>query len=1252
MVNWTKEQEEAIYTEGSDILVAAAAGSGKTAVLVERIIQKLLKKTNPVDIDSLLVVTFTNAAAQEMMNRVGLALEKALADDPTSIHLKKQLSLLQRASISTLHSFCLDIVRQYAYMLDIDPGFRIADDMETDLMQQEILDDLFEEWYGGEGINQERFFSVVDRFSSDRNDADVEDLLLTVYTFAIQNPWPEYWLDQLSNVYDIPEEWTEADLPWLGIMKQEVQNQFLAIEQEMSMAMNIARETDGPVQYIDTIDADLSMLMKAMKLLDSWEELQAFMEKSKFKTLSSKKQDVDEMKKEKVKALRNSYKKRWNEMKQDWFSRNLAGHVKDMRELAPVIQQLAELVKIFKNRFTQKKKETAVVDFSDLEHYCLQLLMAEGSTPKHIVPSNVAKNLQAQYSELLVDEYQDTNLVQETILTLIRNQIGAGNMFMVGDVKQSIYRFRHAEPTLFIQKYKRFSDADHPGKRIDLARNFRSREHVLHGANYIFRQILDEQLGEINYDKEAELIYGNNSYDDLPFSTPNPELLIIDREHPEEKENNSNQEENYLDLEKAQLEARAYARKIKEWIGHKDGKAIQVVDKETGTQRDVNYRDIVILLRSMTWAPIIADELKQQGIPVYAELSTGYFEAIEIKVMLSLLKIIDNPRQDIALASVLRSPIVGLDENELAAIRLAGKRLSFYDALKQFTKQSTGIAVNKANRFLEQLNRFRLAARQGALSELIWQIYSETGYYDFVGGMPGGRQRQANLRALYDRARGYESTSFRGLFRFLRFIERMEERGDDLGAARALSEQEDVVRIMTIHKSKGLEFPIVILGAMDKQFNMQDLRQRYLLHKDLGFASKYIDPVKRITYPTLFYHALQKEKQRELLAEEMRVLYVALTRAKEKLVMVGNVSSFEKKQEKWQQMIDYPEWVLPAHFRMEAKTYLDWVGPALVRHECTGKLRTGGLTDAILNDIRLDPSNWDISIIHGSELANLKDSTVDLDLQLKDHIDAWEPVEVDDHHLDQLVANRLTFQYNYQDAVRSRAKQSVTEIKRQQQIKDEYSSDQLVQPYRAPIVKRPAFMQKKKTLSPVEKGTAMHTVMQHLPFDQQMGTFEIKEFIEMLVDKEILRKQEAEVVDVAAIGEFLNTDIATLMKNTASVRREVPFSLTLPASQVYAAWTSKEEEQVLIQGIVDCLIQEEDGWIILDYKTDTIMEEVTDRTIEKLIQRYHVQVNLYRHAVEQIWKQPVKAAYLYFFSKKLLLEVPIESLQNKNEHSV
>lgn len=1242
MVQWTKEQEQAIYTSGTNILVAAAAGSGKTAVLVERIIQKLLNKENPVDIDALLVVTFTNAAAQEMRNRVGLALEKALESEPHSIHLKKQLSLLQRASISTLHSFCLDVVKQYAYLLDIDPGFRIGDGMEMDLIKQDVLDDLFEEWYGDETGKVEEFFAVVDRFSSDRSDVDVEQLILDLYHFSVQNPQPEQWLDSLAEAYQIPEDWQEEDLEFLDILKYEVRNQFTALREQMEQAMEIARETDGPYAYIETIEADLKGLSEAEEHMDSWDNLTAYMSAYKFARLSSKKMDCNEDKKDAVKKLREVYKNNFNKIKENWLSRTLDRHIADMRELYPVVKKLTELVKEFKDRFTSIKREKALVDFSDLEHYCLELL-SDNEEADAIKPSSVAKYFQEKFVEVLVDEYQDTNLVQETIIRLVSKQEEPGNIFMVGDVKQSVYRFRHAEPGLFLEKYKRFATEEDSGIRIDLASNFRSREEVLAGTNYIFRQVLDEALGEINYDQAAELIYGNKSYDDAPIDQPEAELYLIDGEKEEVSgfvTNDENGEsEDFRDLEKAQIEARSYADQIKNWIG-KEGKPFLVFDKETGSQRPAQYRDIVILLRSMTQAPVIVDELKKQGIPVYAEVSQGYFEAIEIKIMMSLLKVIDNPRQDIPLASVLRSPIVGLNEDELANIRMANRQASYYEALQEYEKANNNETTEKINFFLSRLEQFRRASREGALSELIWDIYRETGYYDFVGGMPGGRQRQANLRALYDRARGYESTSFRGLFRFLRFIERMEERGDDLGVARALSEQEDVVRIMTIHKSKGLEFPIVIVGSMDKQFNLRDLSQKYLLHKDYGFATKYIDPVKRLSYTTLYYEAVKRKKLREQLAEEMRVLYVALTRAREKLVMVGYVNSLEKKLESWDQMLDHHDWVLPEHYRIDKKSYLDWVGPALIRHEHSEALRSREPSDHLLTEIRKDASKWKVTILHASELTNLESTDEEEKEQLKKHIESWEPVPHEKEGQREVVDARLNYRYPDEEATVTRAKQTVTEIKRQREMFDEYSGDQLIKDYKPPIVKRPNFLQKEKKLSAAEKGTAMHTVMQHLPLDRPLYADEIVEQIDRLVAREILIAEEAEEINIEAIQHFYQTPLAEYIMTVKEVYREAPFSLMLDATEVYPSFDPEKNEKVLIQGVIDCLIPKDDGWIILDYKTDMINEPISDALIEKLRKRYETQLTLYRSAVERIWKQPVKEAYLYFFDKQLFIEVP------------
>ncbi|UOR13178.1 helicase-exonuclease AddAB subunit AddA [Halobacillus amylolyticus] len=1232
MVSWTKEQERAIYTEGTNVLVAAAAGSGKTAVLVERIIQKLLHKTSPVNIDSLLVVTFTNAAAQEMRNRVGQALSQALEENPGSQHLKKQLSLVQNASISTLHSFCMEVVRRNAYLLDLDPGFRIADDIEADLIRQEVLEDLFEDWYGKEGEERERFFDVVDRFSSDRSDVDVEKLVLNLYTFAMQNPWPEQWLDEMVDMYKVDQVENEDELVWLSHLKRDVTSQLHAIEAEAYQMLELTREPDGPSSYGETAVQDLEMIQQAKGAhAVSWNELQNYISTSKFATLSRKKMECDEAKKERAKDIRSGYKKRWNDMKDEWFQRTLDSYLKDMHELHPVMEQLAVVIKDFHERYRLLKKEKALVDFSDLEHYCLQILLDESSTKENPVPSSVARSFHDQFTEVLIDEYQDTNLVQETLLRLLTDGQNAGQLFMVGDVKQSIYRFRHAEPSLFLTKYKSYGESPDAGERIDLARNFRSRKQVLDATNYIFRQLLDEDVGEMEYEPEAELIYSNTIYDEWTSDDAKAELLIIDRETKDEDAEN---EEGYEDLEKAQIEARAYGENIRKWLGHGKETPLMVVDKTTSMKRPVQYRDIVILMRSMTWAPTIVDELKKQGIPVYAELSTGYFEAIEVKVMLNLLKVIDNPMQDIPLASVLKSPIVGLDEDELMQLRLENQKVSYYESIRAYHDQPE--TRRKVQHFLQQLGSFRERARQGALADLIWEIFRETGYYDFVGGMPGGRQRQANLRALYDRAKSYESTSFRGLFRFLRFIERMEERGDDLGAARALGEQEDVVRIMTIHKSKGLEFPVVILGAMDKQFNMMDLNNRYLLHKDYGFGSRYINPEKRLMYPTLAYHALKRIKLRELLAEEMRVLYVALTRAKEKLLMIGNVASFEKKQQKWETFIERKDWVLPPHDRLDAKSYLDWVGAALIRHQDTESLRAEHMMVKTAEAIEKDASQWQVMLKHKKDYAELSELEKQRDEQVYEHISDWTPVPTETDH--EFITARLNYQYPHKKAATSRAKQSVTEIKRQREIKDEYSSDQLLTPHRSPIVKRPRFMQEDQSLTAGEKGSAMHTVMQHIPLQKDHTVEDVIEFVEQLVMRELLRREEADVIDAEAIANFFQTPIGKLAQEAKYVEREVPFSMTLPAHEVYKDWQEPTEEKVFIQGVIDAMIPYKEGWLILDYKSDAITK-AHEEAPEQLKERYQTQLQLYKTALEKIWKQPVVRSCLYFFNGSLLVEV-------------
>ncbi|PKR78308.1 helicase-exonuclease AddAB subunit AddA [Halalkalibacillus sediminis] len=1238
-MKWTDEQQLAIDEDGKDILVAAAAGSGKTAVLVERIIQKMLREDEPYNIDEMLVVTFTNAAAQEMRTRVGAALEKSLQANPSSFHLKKQLSLIQRANISTLHSFCMEVVRKYSYQLDLDPNFRILDDIEADLLRTDIMQEILEEWYGKSEEEQNSFYKLVDSFSSDRDDAEVESLILKVYEFSMQNPWPIEWLDQLEESYTIGEDSTLDDLVWMPVVRDDLHESLEAIRFDIEQALSIAQDVDGPYHYAETLEADLQQVLAIQESLKSpWDKLSVTVqENASFGKLSGKKAECNEDLKEAVKDIRKRYKDRMQKLKERWFERRQESLLEDLNHLKPLIHQLVILVKEFHERFRKAKADDAMVDFSDLEHYCLKILLSDSAKPDQLIGSEVAHQYQNQFREVLIDEYQDTNLVQETILQLLTQGNHAGQLFMVGDVKQSIYRFRHAEPTLFMNKYKMFQQPEHNSLRIDLARNFRSRKEVLDGTNYIFRQLLDERVGEMEYEEDAELIYSNRVYDTLTDTDVDAEVQIISRENIEDE----SVSDDWKYLEKAQLEARTYAEKIQSWIGTDDSKPMTIIDKETGQQRSMQYRDIVILMRSMTWAGVIVEELKQMGIPVYAELSAGYLDAIEIQVMINVLKTIDNPQQDIPLASVLKSPIVQISEDDLAKIRLAGKKESFYQAMKNYVIGGEDEQlIRRLERFLSQLDGWRKEAQYGALSQLIWHIYQETGYFEFVGGTPGGKQRQANLRALYDRARTYENSSYRGLFRFLRFIERMEERGEDLAAARALGEQEDVVRIMTIHKSKGLEFPAVILGASDKNFNKKDIQSKFLLHKDLGFGSKYMNLDKRIMYSTFPMEALKVAMTREMLAEEMRVLYVALTRAKEKLCIVGTVNDWDKRLEKWNEVLSHREWVLPPHSRTDQATYLNWIGLSLARHHSAEMIHQQQLRSEVPKNITLDDSKWQIHVRHASELMNPDWVTATRDENLRQAITEWREELLPKRSSNfSEVDRRLTFSYPYSNSMKKRAKQTVTELKRLREVPDDYTSTDLIRKQSKSSLSRPRFMQSDPSqLKANEVGSAMHTVMQHIDFNRSWDAQELDEFISGLVWKEILRDEEAEVIDKQAIIDFFQSELGPLIGQATRMERELPFTMQLQASEIYPDWDGQEEEAVLVQGVIDCLIQTDQGWYLIDYKTDHILGAVTEEKRQELQDRYNVQVELYQRAVESIWNIELEGVYLYFFDKNLVIK--------------
>ncbi|MBD3110284.1 helicase-exonuclease AddAB subunit AddA [Bacillus sp. AGMB 02131] len=1222
-MTWTSDQWKAIWASDQDILVAAAAGSGKTAVLVNRIIFKLLSEQ--VNVDELLVVTFTNASAAEMRHRIAEALEGAIKKNPDSQHLRKQLSLINRASISTLHSFCLEVIRKYYYEIEIDPGFRIADTTEAEILKDEMLDELLEEQYGIE--NNESFFQLVDAFSSDRNDLELQNIVRTLHEFSSSHPYPEEWLDEMVTMYDIHDDTAIDDLPFASALKYYVKLQLSAARDSIEEALRITKMPGGPASRAETLDKDLQLLEKLEAVSEqSWQAMFEAMSGVKFSTLKKATGDVDEELDKQCKKLRDQTKKLIQDLQKELFTRRPESYLKDMKQLKGNIAMLAELVKQFKQKYNQEKRERGIVDFSDLEHYCLAIF-AEKTEDGQVKPSRIALKYRKHFKEVLVDEYQDTNLVQETILKLVsKDSEYEGNMFMVGDVKQSIYRFRLAEPNLFLGKYNRYRhDGVDGGLRIDLNKNFRSRKEVLDGTNFLFKQLMGVTVGEIEYDEDAELKKGAKYPENESFPI---EVQFINQNSQESDVEYEDTDFEAEELENVQLEARLLAKSIKEMINEKR----QITDLKTGMKRAVTYRDIVILMRSMTWTPGIMEEFKKQGIPIYGNLSSGYFEATEVAIMMSLLKVIDNPLQDIPLASVLRSAIVGLNEEQLAQIKMTERSGAFYDALIRFTK----LGENETNKdyykkvcsFVNQLQEWRELARQQSLADLIWQLYRDTKFYSYVGGMPGGKQRQANLRALFDRARQYEESSFRGLFRFLRFIERMQQRGDDLGAARALSEQEDVVRIMTIHSSKGLEFPVVFVAGLARQFNMMDLRKSYLLDKEFGFACSYTNPNLRITYPSLPQIAFKKKKQLEMIAEEMRVLYVALTRAKEKLVLIGTLKDSEKSLEKWRKAATHNDWLLKDYIRATAKSYSDWIGPALARHNQNENIYNVSLSPT-LSDIAKHPSDWKLEIIEASALQTDQNLGEETDAVIWEAIKVNKPVDITSP-FDEKIKQQLNWKYENEAAASHLSKQTVTEIKRQFESVDRESGSQLIRPQKS-LYDRPAFMQE-KSLSSAEKGTIMHMVMQQINLREPQSEASLEVLKLHLLQNEYLRAEQLEAVNNAEILHFFESDLAKRMQNAHSLQRELPFSMVIPASEAYSDWQG-EDEPVLIQGVIDCLFEDEQGLVLVDYKTDRITGRFPSygEAEPVLAKRYKVQIDLYSRAIESIMKTKLKEKYLYFF---------------------
>jgi ATP-dependent helicase/nuclease subunit A len=1341
---WTQEQWQAITEKDCTLLVAAAAGAGKTAVLVERIIRKITDPDDHVDIDSLLVVTFTNAAATEMRKRIGEAITAVLEKNPDSPALHRQLSLLNKASITTIHSFCLEVIRGNFQNLNIDPGFRIADETEATLMKLEVLKELFEDQYESEESETKEsetreFLELLECYGGNRDDHALQEIVLNLYHFIQSSPWPEKWLAQMLERFNVPPGLDFGDTSWGQVLLQSVRCELEGLADRMSRAIQILEAGWGLEKYFSVFCEDLANLETLLKVCaaqrrPSWDRVFRMLQKLEFSRLPAAGKEADKDKQETVKKIRDDIKARIKYLKTKLLTSDSAETLKDLEIVYPRLKCLVRLVLDFSQRYAARKSKKALVDFNDLEHFCLKILSEEDEQGE-VKPSAIALGYQERFREIFVDEYQDSNLVQEIIIKLIsRDEPEPPNVFLVGDVKQSIYRFRQAKPELFLEKYNTYSqEPGDPRRKILLLKNFRSRTEIVSAVNFIFGQIMSLTVGELDYtelealnpgavfagnETETNLVGGKTEFHliqtEVGEEFDSPEEPLSEEAYVSEGQEVG---EEALDdeemLDNIQCEARLVAKRILELRQpDEQGKMFCVLDKELQEYRKVEYRDMVILLRTTRkWSDTFLEELAAQGIPVFADTGLGFFKTPEVQLILSLLQIIDNPLQDIPLLAVLRSPLVAFTTDELVELRLADRKAALYQVLQVMAAGNQGQAAGKAAVFLKNLQRWRDMSLYLSTDQLLWQLYNETGYYGIVGAMPAGEQRQANLRILFERARQFEETSYKGLFNFISFIDRLKSSKGDMGSAKILGENENVVRIMSIHKSKGLEFPVVILAGCGKKFNLQDMNKSILLHQELGFGPDVVDPNLRLSYPSLPKQAIREKIKTETLSEEMRILYVALTRAREKLIITGTVSDIPKAAAKWLKSAGVPEDKLSTYEMLKGWRYLDWLGPALLRHQDCGSLRessgSASENESVFPGLVLeDPSAWSVRLWNKSdvlsskmakeytesefsrwlaELHNSPDESEELGRlneevsseernRLNEEVGSEEQDRLDEENISEgrnrldednrpdkedksqvpdgqntgelpdgketaetgyefaaEINRRLSWEYPYARISKIPAKVSVSELKRRFEAEPAEGSGALAASLPV-LVRKPKFLEEKVGLSAAEVGTILHFVLQHLDFQQE----DIETQIEEMAAKDLLTVQQARSIDVAKIRSFLESPLGQRMLAAEKVNREIPFNIEIPCQEVYKelAGETFQSETMLLQGVIDCYFEEEDGIVLLDYKTDY----AAPGRVDLIRERYRTQISYYAWALEKLTGKKVKNKLIYLFSNGEVLE--------------
>ncbi len=1258
MPMWTAQQKKVIETRNKNILVSAAAGSGKTAVLVERIIQEILDEEQGINVDKLLVVTFTNAAAGEMRERILKAIERELEKHPENEHLQKQQSYIHNASITTIHSFCLNLVREHFIDIDLDPGFKVADSNEIELLKGDVMKELLEEEY--EAAAPE-FLNFADQFTVRNSDREIEKMVLALYEKAVGYPWPEQWLQQSIALYSVrnKEEFMNSPnfLTLTAYADELLKLALMKCEYGIKLSMGI----NGPEKYGRIFETDMQNLESVLEErdFDKRRSLLSFAFDRLPRITAS--DEVDEEKKTQAQTVRKEVKAAVAEI-QKIYASSLEAFIAGLQQLEPVVNEYVRLTRRFMDLFREKKREKNIVDFNDFEQFAVEILtrLEDG----RVVPSRAAEELSEIYEEIMVDEYQDSNMIQETILSMIsKERKGIHNRFMVGDVKQSIYGFRGARPDIFIEKYNTYSTDGAKNIKIILDKNFRSRSGVLDFINVLFRQNMSSDFGGIDYDEENQLNPGAEYESTEAAEKYNSELILV---NPREEEETEEEIPGVAD----EMEARVIAARIKELVDEKKG--LQVRDAATGAYRTARYSDIVILVRSVNEAVYaVNEELTKQGIPAYMESKRGYFDTIEIRTILNFLKIVDNPRQDIPLASVLKSPAAGFSDEELAMVRaVSGKDKNLYDNLLEYEIKKTawgeqgltegeefpGSALDKKiSDFLALLEEFRNMVSYTGIYDLINLFLNQTGYYEYIKAMPSGRRRCVNVDMLKEQAARYENGVYKGLFNFVRYIEKMQKFELDMGEASAISESDNTVRIMTIHKSKGLEFPIVFITNITKQFNLTDSRSKTVLHHELGIGMDYVDVRRRLLRKSMNKFLIARQMELDTVMEELRLLYVACTRAKEKLIFTAK-SVNRKKLEQAAAARMYDTEVLPYAVRMKARSFFDMICPALCRNRAFDTVydRLGIEPPA---DMKLYDRDFHVDIIYVTPKDIFTDM-IEQQYMKKGNRETLENLATEmtgNQPLREELIRRLDFTYPYEKETGMNAKMSVSEIKKiSYETEEEVETEQLVEmlPDPAeplpenPSVENPTipeFIKARDRLTGALRGTVYHRVFELFDFGREHTFSSVQAMIQGFADAGLLTKEERECIRDRDFLIFAESNLGRRMKaafERGELYREARFVLGLYESEIEefkraAEIMGKEQRMeipqpvepsgdiVLIQGIIDAYFVEGNKIIIADYKTDFVREP------SRLVNHYYVQLELYKRAVEQITGKTVTEKILY-----------------------